>query len=55
MMLSLLDEFRVLEVNDIEKQKSKFIKTNDSTPSVFTKHPFFLALKNSQRILSKIE
>jgi len=54
MMLSLLDEFRVLEVNDIEKQKSKFIKTNDSTPSVFTKHPFFLALKNSREFYQKL-
>ncbi len=53
-MLSLLDEFRVLEINDIEKQKSKFIKTNDSTPSVFTKHPFFLALKNSREFYQKL-
>ena len=54
MMLSLLDEFRVLEVNDIEKQKSKFIKTNDSIPSVFTKHPFFSALKNSREFYQKL-
>ena len=54
MMLSLLDEFRVLEVNDIEKQKSKFIKINDSTSSVFTKHPFFLALKNSREFYQKL-
>lgn len=54
MMLSLLDEFRILEINDIEKQKNKFIKTNDSKLSVFTKHPFLLALKNNRNFYQKL-
>lgn len=52
LILSLLDEFRVLELNDFEKHKKKFIK-NDILPlPVFSNHPFLVALNNEPSFYS---
>lgn len=54
-MLSLLDEFRILELNDIEKQKKKFLKNHQQefTP-VFSNHPFLLTLENHKEFYQKL-
>lgn len=45
MFLSLLDEFRILELNELDKQKTKYIKKAEVWTPVFSNHPFLLALK----------
>ncbi len=56
LMLSLLDEFRLLEQNDIERQKNKRVKSkNQNIFPVFTQHPFLLALKNNKVFYKKLD
>ncbi|GAB4200685.1 MAG: transcription antitermination factor NusB [Bacteroidia bacterium] len=54
-ILSLLDEFRIQEINQQEKQKNKFIRSaQDPFIPVFSTHPFFLALKESKIFYQKL-
>lgn len=55
MILSLLDEFRILELHQIEKQKNKWIKSEQKTfIPVFTSHPFFINLKDYKDFYQKL-
>jgi N utilization substance protein B len=54
LVLSLLDDFRINEINDIENQKNKFIKTNTTITPVFTSHPFLIALSNSKEFYNAL-
>ncbi len=53
LILSLLDELRTIEINENEKQKSKFIK-NEESSSVFSNHPFLLALIKNKSFHQKL-
>ncbi|GIV30036.1 MAG: hypothetical protein KatS3mg028_1102 [Bacteroidia bacterium] len=45
-ILSLLDEFRIQEINQQEKQKNKFIRSaQDTFIPVFSAHPFFFGIE----------
>lgn len=55
LMLSLLDELRIIEENDLEKSKNKILKKNQTILPVFTQHPFFLALKESKEFYKKLD
>jgi len=54
LILSLLDEFRINEINDIENQKNKFIKTNTPITPVFTSNPFLMALSQSKEFYNAL-
>ncbi len=54
LMLSLLDEMRILELNDKEKHKNKLIKANVEFIPFFSINPFLLALKENQLFYQKL-
>lgn len=54
LMLSLLDEMRLLELNDREKYKNKLIKTSVEFIPFFSTNPFLLALKENQLFYQKL-
>ncbi|GIV27696.1 MAG: N utilization substance protein B [Bacteroidia bacterium] len=54
LILSLLDEMRVLETDDIERKKNKFIQKNTEFTPFFTIHPFLITLKEHKPFYQKI-
>ncbi len=54
LMLSLLDEMRLLELNDKEKYKNKLIKAHVEFIPFFSTNPFLLALKENQLFYQKL-
>lgn len=54
LVLSLLDEFRILELNEFEKDKYKYIQKKHQRVPVFSTNPFLMALSQSKEFHQKL-